>query len=89
MTVIVQFDLDIVASQVIALPADAVILDAQFRYRRLVLWAQLDPDAPRVDRTIHVYGRGVALPSPAGRHIATVQQFNGSEVWHVFEMAPT
>lgn len=36
-----------------------------------------------------VASQAVALPSPAGRHIATVQQFNGSEVWHVYEMAPT
>lgn len=69
----------------LTMPVGAEIISAGDQHGSLTLWAEVDPDAPRVHRIFQVYGTGFALPEQAHRrHIATVQMGNGL-VWHVYE----
>lgn len=49
----------------------------------LFIWAEVDPEAEREDRVLHVVGTGNPMPQRPMRHIGTCP--NGRFVWHVYE----
>lgn len=71
-------------TQVINLPRGAEILTAQYQGSSLCIWAKLDESEPLEPRRIRVAGTGHVIPVE-GHYIATVQQFNGNLIWHIFE----
>ena len=76
-------------SVVIEMPVGAKIIPfvaaARLEYgeRGLVVWAEVDPEAEREDRVLHVVGTGNPMPQRPMRHIGTC--IAGPFVWHVYE----
>lgn len=84
----------------VAMPEGAAILDVQVQGNsddmldvrsqadRVMMWALVNPDAPKVERSFRLVGTGHPIdPIERGRlqHIATFQIGAGSIVFHVFE----
>ena len=47
------------------------------------MWAEIDTDAPLVERYFLLTGTGHPIPENAGEHIASFQ--HGAFVWHLWE----
>ena len=86
MTIIWKIRLEVKTLQQIELPAGAQILSAQAQGKDLCVWALVEPMAPKVCRSIEVYGTGHRIPSRARRHLGTALMSEGALVWHVFEV---
>jgi hypothetical protein len=71
------------------LPQDAVMLSVGKQHGRLVLWALVDDEAPKVSATVSVRGTGhsFGLTPRAGDFVGTVQSESGL-VWHIFVRMP-
>lgn len=67
----------------INLPEEHRILSIQAQDGYMTVWAMVDPESPKVDKTLYVYGTGHPINSDGKTFISTVQ-LNGL-VWHVFE----
>jgi hypothetical protein len=86
-TTIFKYDLDLTDRQEIKMPRTARILTSQVQRGAMVLWAEVDADAPREIRVIWIVGTGNPMP-PAGaivNYISSVQL--GDFLWHVYEEA--
>lgn len=85
MKTIWKFPLLLTARQTLQMPTGAKILTAQIQgsgeYSKMTLWAQVDPDVPKVNRQIAIAGTGHDLPS--GEYVGTIQQHDF--VWHVYD----
>lgn len=84
MTTIYKYPILITDWQQVEMPSNATILCVQLQGDVLCLWARVDPERTPTQRTIYIYGTGRACRS-GGIYIGTVQQFDGTLVWHVFE----
>lgn len=76
------------ASELVTMPAGSQIISAAFQNGRIVMWALVDPDKPRVTRQVWVLWTGWDTDLPANaQFIGTVQMGNppaGPLVWHIF-----
>lgn len=68
------------------MPAGARIVSLQLQYDRPVLWAVVDPEAPKVTRMFGVVGTGTVVDFKLPKHIGTFQLHGGKTVLHVFEI---
>lgn len=68
----------------LTLPVGARVLCVQTQNDLPCLWAIVDPDAAKEERTFFVRGTGHPL-GDVGRYIGTFQMRGGSLVFHVFE----
>lgn len=67
------------------MPAGAVILTAQVQHGAVVLWAEVDPSAPKVERAMFVVPTGGPCPTTAeALYVGTVQIRGGSLVFHIY-----
>ena len=82
---IYKYEIKLTDAQRISMPLNAQIMSVQFQYNKLCLWAMVDPDATKHDRTIEIFGTGNPMDSWERIFIGTVQQAGGALVWHVFE----
>lgn len=65
------------------MPDNAQILHAEMQGGEICIWALVDPEARRVQRTFAIVGTGNPFhDSGAWEHVGTV--FDGPFVWHVF-----
>jgi hypothetical protein len=85
MKAIFKYQLEVTGRQAINMLAGAEILTVQVQHGVLCMWALVDPANDYEKRYIAIYGTGNPVPLYPGRYISTVQQANGSLVWHVFE----
>jgi hypothetical protein len=69
---------------VIPMPRNARVVAVQLQRDIPTLWALVDPDAPRTERTFEVVGTGWDFNEDES-YIGTYQQ--GDFVWHVMERA--
>lgn len=70
--------------QLVSLPARAEILHVGLDPQEaLCLWARVDTEAPKVERTLYVTGTGTELPDGDNRYIGTIVL--GPFVWHFWE----
>ncbi len=84
---IYKYPLELADRGVVAMPAGSKILTVQTQHNVICLWAEVEPDGVPEQRTFAVIGTGHADIPPANRdYIGTVQQFDGSLVWHVYEV---
>lgn len=79
-----KFRLEVTDTQTVEMPIGAKILDAQMQHGELMLWALVDPAAPKEPRSIIIHGTGHPVGN-IGEHIATFQMNGGSLVFHAFE----
>ncbi len=87
-----KYDLPIQDESTIYLPQGAEVLSVQeppsaLPGEALVLWAEVDDEAPIVQRLFKIYGTGHPIKNrePGDWYLATVQTAKGLLVWHVFE----
>jgi hypothetical protein len=74
--------LEVTSVQIITLPDNADLLDAQFQSGVLYLWAAILPDQPLKERRIFILETGETF-TQAYKYICTVQQ--GSLALHIME----
>jgi hypothetical protein len=86
--VIFKYVIELIERQVIAMPEGAQVRSVQMQHGQIVMWAQVDPDVPKEDRTFAVVGTGHVEIDPDGmEYVESVQ--DGSFVWHIFEVSPS
>lgn len=68
----------------ITMPEGAKILSVGVQFVTFVLWAEVDPDAPKTKRLFRVIGTGHAVPESIIGFLGTV--FMGEYVLHVYEV---
>lgn len=69
--------------QTISVPQDAEFLCAREQHNQISIWFRANPDAPKVDRTIHVVATGYQ-EAPKGQYLGTALLNSGEFVLHVF-----
>jgi hypothetical protein len=69
----------------IHMPTGARILSVQVQDGGAMMWALVDPDAPKVTRTFRVAGTGHKVDA-AGVFVGTFQMLNGRLVFHLFDL---
>jgi len=86
MKTIHKYPLAIEAELVVMLPVEAQILDVQFQRNDLCLWALVDREAAKEPITLRMLGTGHHVElKPDAQYLATVQQYGGTFVWHIFK----
>jgi hypothetical protein len=85
MRTIYKFNVDIVDTFAVAMPAYARILHVGEQRGFLCMWAELDNQSELEVRTFHVRGTGNPFTGEEGTYIGTAQV--GPYVWHVYETA--
>lgn len=76
----------------IAIPQSGQILDVQVQQGTPVMWALVNPDAPKMERQFRLLGTGHPIEAEERyqfEHIATFQLDEGTLVFHLFEVVPT
>lgn len=85
---IFKYPLEITDVQDVTMPAGVKILSvAEQDHSGIVLWADVDSQAPKVRRRIVIVGTGnpmLTVPADAV-FVGTVQTFGGRLVWHVYD----
>ncbi len=83
-----KFPLRLADDQFIDLPSGATILAVQDQRGRLCIWALVDTEEKSTTpRRILIVGTGMPVPDVLCRtYLGTVQQEEGSLVWHLFEV---
>ena len=69
----------------LAMPQDAKVLSVQIQCESPVLWALVDPQAPKAKRTFHVVGTGWDFDPTDLSYVGTFQLQGGLLVFHLFE----
>ncbi len=82
-----KYPLEVSDVQTLVMPSSAEILAVQVQNGKPCLWARVDPDAPKTDRTIITHGTGHAVSEETGEYIGTYQLEEGQLVFHAFEAA--
>lgn len=83
-----KFPIVITDLQTVPLPDGAKVLTVAEQRGDLCLWAEVNPDAPKVKRTFEVFGTGHPMHTDMGverGYVGTAQTEGGSFVWHVYE----
>lgn len=75
-------------AQAVDIPVGAELLTVQIQNGQPVLWAMVDPDAPKVMRHVQMYGTGwpISVNDELIKFLGTVQCNGGILVWHFFEV---
>lgn len=68
--------------QLIEMPVGAKIISVGQQDSTIVLWADIEIDAPSTKRRIFIYGTGWPIP-PHVEYVGTVPR--GLFVWHIFQ----
>lgn len=79
-----KFELRLIGSQMVPIPADAEILSVAVQRGNICVWALVDPDKPAQVREIEVIGTGHPMEAGVSRKFigtVVIEPF----VWHVFE----
>ena len=74
-------------SAMFALPDGAKVLHVAAQQNDIVLWAEVDSDAPKQLREFVVTGTGYELPAGRLTYLGTAQLVIANLVFHVFEKA--
>lgn len=83
-----KFSLDVTSESKITMPAGAQILCVQNQHGHPCIWALVDPENDREERSFFIHGTGYRIQEADDiSYIGTFQQANGDLVWHVFEPA--
>ena len=89
MMTIYKYQIPIQDSIKLTLPKDALILSFQIQNGIPVLWAMVNTEAEREERSFLLFGTGHPIRITEGKHnlqfIGTIQDENLPLVWHLFE----
>jgi hypothetical protein len=85
---IYKYSIETTDEQIIEMPAGAKILTVQPQGAfSLCLWAEVDTEQPKEQRTLLTYGTGHPMRNTQQRYIGTYQLQGGGLVFHVYEEA--
>ena len=92
MQTIYKYQFSVADTVTLLLPDGASIVkiglqDNEPGFGRLVLWAIVNTEHPKVPYTIYCRGTGRPMPEQAGKYMDSVM--DGPFVWHVFDSATT
>jgi hypothetical protein len=88
MKVIWEFPFENMGMLGIDMPVGAEILTVQVQDGVPCIWAMVDPGQEKENRIIVVHGTGHPVQqAEEKKYIGTYQEWNGSLIWHVFELA--
>jgi hypothetical protein len=73
------------ALQTIAIPQGGKILWVAVQSETPYIWAEVDPEAPKVNRQFAVYGTGHSLPAENRQYVGSFMMI-GAYVFHVYEL---
>ena len=80
-----KFELSLTDVQTIKMPRDARILSVQTQFGTPFIWAIVDSEEVKEDRTFIIYGTGHPCSCKKEDFIGTFQIDNGTFVFHLFE----
>ena len=83
MKTIWKFPLQVTDEQSVMMPAGSQPLTVQIQGEQVCLWALVNPDAEKEDRTVQIFGTGHPV-KVAGDYISTFQMRGGALVFHAF-----
>ena len=88
MTTIWKFELDVTQGDrvCISIPKGAVVLSAGVQGRNFMVWAIVDPAAPKVNRNFSVHGTGHSVPAEIEWSAFINTVFMGPLVFHIFDL---
>ena len=88
MKTIWKFELDIAPGDriCVSMPKGAVVLSAGVKGHNFMIWAIVDPAAPKVNRNFSVHGTGHPIPAEVEWSAFINTVFMGTFVFHVFDM---
>lgn len=72
----------------ISMPKEAEILTVQMQGEFPCIWAMVNPESEKEDRSFEIFGTGEGIPSDIGaerKYIGTFQLNEGQLVFHLFE----
>jgi len=81
-----KYPLKLIDLQTIDFPVNSKILTAQVQNNVVCIWALCDETEPKISRNIAIYGTGTPISDNPGKYISTFQLYNGSVIFHVFEI---
>lgn len=82
---IFKYPLKVEDVQMVEMPKGAAVLCVQTQGNTPCLWADVDPQAPKVCRSFVTYGTGHPMDDGQARHyIGTYQLRGGALVFHVY-----
>lgn len=80
-----KFPFEITGEQKIFMPRTAKILSVQVQHGTPCIWALVDTDEQKTERTFIVHGTGHPCSCDASEFIGTFQISGGALVFHLFE----
>ena len=80
-----KYEITIRDYQIVMMPKNAEILCTGLQYKKMCLWALVDPKAEMEKRRIIVKGTGHSIDEENMKYIGTNQMMDGLLVWHIFE----
>ena len=85
--VIYKYSFSICDEFILEMPYGAVILSAFYQNNIPCLWAQVDPSRKLQKRKFMIFGTGHYIDTIYNlKHIATFPEFDGTLIWHLFEV---
>lgn len=91
MKTIFKYELETIGRNAIRMPIGAKILTAQIQFGRIHIWAEVDDSNGSEEVLIDIFGTGFNVAEDmgiSGEYIGTVQENNGSYVWHIYKTGP-
>lgn len=88
MKTIWKFQLEDKRIQGIKMPTGARVLITQAQHGVLCVWAEVDDEAPQVERWFEVFATGEAIPEQMGVarvYVGTAQLHGGDYILHIYE----
>ncbi len=83
--VVFKYRLALKPIQEVTMPKGARILHFGNQYEFLTIWAEVDSDAPFVQRYFQIVATGGHFPEPEYNYIGTATFNGGNHVWHLYE----
>lgn len=84
MKTIWKYDIKIEDSFTLSFPCTSEFLAVQEQRGEAVMWCEVDPDSPQVNRTMFVVGTGHKVPADAQNYLGTFQLRSGIFVFHLY-----
>jgi hypothetical protein len=81
-----KYPLELKDEQILQLPSRSKILTVQIQNGKLQLWALVNPELPKKQKYIYIYGTGHKISNANQlEYISTIQIKDGSLIFHIFE----
>jgi len=85
-TTVWKYSLETRDVQDVEMPKNANIIHCAEQNNVICLWAEVEPDAPKITKTFYIVGTGWDhRPECLLRHVGSVVESHRPLVWHIYE----